>query len=182
MAEKFEPADAFWKAHQHLNKASFVRAYPHPFLAESEGPPQAAVEDRDFQTVTSGSAEDRARFRRTLQITLKSRIIPLVKDRTQAFHDKITVGRTPNNDIVVKHGSVSKFHAYFLVDPRTFNHTLVDAGSTNGTFVNDVRLTALSRRELKNGDAISFGGDLDYLFLYSSDLFSRLQILMKFAK
>ena len=56
------------------------------------------------------------------------------------FPRMITVGRTPNSDIVIPDDSVSKMHAYFqrLDGPTSFGVT--DTGSTNGTFVNDVRL------------------------------------------
>jgi len=182
MSDRFDPVDVFWQASRHLAKSAFVRAYPHAFLVECEGGAEPRATDRDFETVTSGSKDDRERFQRSLQVTLKSRVIPIAKDRTQAFPDKITVGRTLNNDLVLRHTSVSKFHGYFFVDPTTFDVTLVDAGSTNGTFVNNVRLPAMGKRVLKNGDAVSFGGDTDYLFLFAADLYSRVQILQRFAK
>jgi pSer/pThr/pTyr-binding forkhead associated (FHA) protein len=181
MAENFTAVEEFWESHKHLQKSAFVRTYPHPFLVESEGVEPTAT-DRDFETVSSGSSTDRERFQRSLQVTLKSRVMPVVKDPTQPFPDKITVGRTVNNDLVLRHASVSKFHCYFFIDPNTFDATLVDAGSTNGSFVNNVRLGAMGKRTLGNGDAVSFGGDTDYLFLFAGDLYSRIQILMKFSR
>lgn len=47
--------------------------------------------------------------------------------------EKITIGRSPDSDIVIDHASISGTHAVFdLVDGR---YTLSDLGSTNGTFV-----------------------------------------------
>ncbi len=47
--------------------------------------------------------------------------------------EKITIGRSPDCDIVIEHASISGTHAVFdLVDGR---YTLSDLGSTNGTFV-----------------------------------------------
>ena len=181
MADQFESVEEFWDANKHLPKSRFVRANAEPFLVESEGV-EPAASDRDFETVSSGSTTDRARFQRSLHVTLKSRVIPVRKDRAQAFHDKITIGRTLNNDLVLRHSSISKFHAYFVWDPDTYDYTIVDAGSTNGTFVNNVRLASMGKRTLTNGDAISFGGETDYLFLFAADLYSRIQILMKFAR
>lgn len=181
MSESFSSVQEFWESHKHLQKSAFVRTYPHPFLVESEGV-EPTASDHDFETVTSGSTTDRERFQRSLQVTMKSRVIPVVKDPSQPFPDKITVGRTVNNDLVLRHASVSKFHAYFLIDPNTFDATLVDAGSTNGSFVNNVRLSAMGKRKLSNGDAVSFGGDTDYLFLFAGDLYSRIQILQKFSR
>jgi pSer/pThr/pTyr-binding forkhead associated (FHA) protein len=54
----------------------------------------------------------------------------------------ITVGRTRNQDIVIAHASVSKFHAMFRTRQEgiTSQLELADAGSRNGTWVNDQRL------------------------------------------
>jgi|GEM_PF-1317893 len=45
----------------------------------------------------------------------------------------ITVGRTPNNDVVLTERSVSKLHAYFLLKDGVYK--LLDAGSRHGTFI-----------------------------------------------
>ncbi|MHC5019425.1 MAG: FHA domain-containing protein [Planctomycetota bacterium] len=179
MADQFEAVAEFWEARKHLEKSAFVRTFPYPFLVESESIEPTAT-DRDFETVSSGSTTDRERFAQSLQVTLQSRLIPVVKDPAMPFPDKITVGRTVNNDLCLRHTSISKFHAYFTVDPNTFDVTVVDAGSTNGTFVNNVRLSNMGKRTLTNGDALSFGGESDYLFLFAADLYSRIQILMRF--
>ncbi len=179
MAHQFEAVEEFWAARKHLEKSAFVRTFPHPFLVESEGI-EPATSERDFETVSSGSTTDRERFAQSLQVTLGSRLIPVLKDPAQPFPDKITVGRTPNNDLCLRHTSISKFHAYFVMDPNTFDATIVDAGSTNGTFVNNIRLSAMGKRTLTNSDALSFGGETDYLFLFAADLYSRIQILMRF--
>jgi hypothetical protein len=47
----------------------------------------------------------------------------------------ISVGRTANNDVVLTDDSVSKFHAFFKQDGERW--TLQDAGSKNGTFVDE---------------------------------------------
>lgn len=181
MADQFEGVEEFWAASHHLEKSAFVRTFPHPFLVESESVEPTAG-DRDFETVSSGSATDRERFARSLQVTLRSRLVPIVKDAVQPFPDKITVGRTVNNDLCLRHTSISKFHAYFTIDPNTFDASIVDAGSTNGTFVNNVRLPSTGKKLLTNGDALSFGGETDYLFLFAADLYSRIQILMRFNR
>jgi len=60
-----------------------------------------------------------------------------------AFMDRISAGRALNNDVVLRHESVSKFHAWLEVDEE--RHVYVyDAGSRNGTFVAGVRLAPRS--------------------------------------
>src|SRR5882762_9156908 len=39
-------------------------------------------------------------------------LYPLVKKPGASFPDRITIGRTPNNDVVIAEHSVSRLHAY----------------------------------------------------------------------
>lgn len=67
--------------------------------------------------------------------------------------DIVTVGRTRNNDICLPSTGVSRDHARLLVASGSVV-TLVDASSTNGCFVNDVRVT---RQRLRDGDLVRIG-------------------------
>lgn len=61
-------------------------------------------------------------------------VAPLRKRRGagKPFAERISVGRARNNDIVLRDGSVSKFHAWFECDDNE-SFYVVDAGSTNKT-------------------------------------------------
>jgi hypothetical protein len=61
-------------------------------------------------------------------------VAPLRKRRGvgKPFAERISVGRARNNDIVLRDGSVSKFHAWFECDDNEAFY-VVDAGSTNKT-------------------------------------------------
>lgn len=83
--------------------------------------------------------------------------------KMNAFALGVTVGRTENNDVMFAHESVSRFHGYFR-DEGTRGWTLTDAGSTNGTFVGTVRLTASRAFRLDPRVAIKFGS-VEVLFL-----------------
>jgi hypothetical protein len=68
-------------------------------------------------------------------------------------HDRLTIGRDPNNDIVINDPQVSRQHARIR---RQGGLTVIeDMGSTNGTFVNGMRLA--NPHTLANGDSISLG-------------------------
>lgn len=67
--------------------------------------------------------------------------------------DLITIGRAPDNMIVVDDPSVSSHHAEIRVVDR--NCQLKDIGSTNGTRVNGNPVT---EAQLGHGDRIRFGG------------------------
>jgi len=66
--------------------------------------------------------------------------------------DIVTIGRTRNNDVCLQSHGVSRDHARMLVAPGGV--TLVDASSTNGCFVNDVRV---KRHRLRDGDLVRIG-------------------------
>ncbi len=73
-----------------------------------------------------------------------------------AFPDRISVGRAQNKDIVLRHASVSKFHAWFEVDGPETVHVL-DSGSTNRTQVNGTVIEPKTSVAIVSGDRVQFG-------------------------
>jgi pSer/pThr/pTyr-binding forkhead associated (FHA) protein len=68
--------------------------------------------------------------------------------------ERTTVGRAEINTLVIHDDSVSKAHCEILVNgPEVI---VRDLGSSNGTFVNGVRLHK-QQRQLKNGQLVGFG-------------------------
>jgi predicted component of type VI protein secretion system len=66
---------------------------------------------------------------------------------------KFLIGRSEECQLRPQHTEVSRKHCVILVEERSAS--IEDCGSTNGTFVNDQRITG--RRELKDGDRIRVG-------------------------
>lgn len=84
-------------------------------------------------------------FRTGLEPELKIEKVDLAKDR-------ITIGRDPSNDVRIDHPLVSKKHAEVVKqDGKMF---IVDLGSTNGTFVNGIKVR---RHQLQELDRIVIG-------------------------
>jgi len=69
------------------------------------------------------------------------------------------IGRTEGNEIVNPDSRISRRHAVIQRQGQRF--VLVDLGSTNGTFLNDIRI--FTARKLKHGDFILVGS-LRYVF------------------
>jgi predicted component of type VI protein secretion system len=67
--------------------------------------------------------------------------------------DLLTLGRDPNNVIVINDPQVSRQHA--RITHQGGRIVLEDIGSTNGTFVNGMRLT--NPHALANGDVVGLG-------------------------
>jgi FHA domain-containing protein len=78
------------------------------------------------------------------------------EDSDALFMGRISIGRARNKDIVLRHSSVSKFHAWFEVDPSE-ELFLCDAGSTNLTHVNGEPVEPRARTGVGPGDAVRFG-------------------------
>ena len=75
-------------------------------------------------------------------------------ERLELSHESLTIGRGPLNDLqLFEDEFASGRHALF--DPRRDGVWVEDLGSTNGTFVNGVRLT--SPRRLAPGDIVRVG-------------------------
>jgi hypothetical protein len=83
--------------------------------------------------------------------------LPLFKrDRGPADATRITVGRQTGWDVLLRHGTVSKKHAYFEIDDSGALY-LADCDSKNGTHVNGARLKSGEVRWLQPLDHIHFG-------------------------
>jgi hypothetical protein len=65
---------------------------------------------------------------------------------------EITVGRSPDRDIVIQDNEVSRQHALFRIENQA--HTIADLHTSNGTFVNGARV---SRHVLRPGDVVELG-------------------------
>ncbi len=102
-----------------------------------------------FSEITLEEAEE------ILVIESENRTALPVRKKQEVFESKITVGRATNNDIVIADATISKLHAWFVIDGDRL--LLVDAGSRNGTHLGDTRLAAKTPTPAKVGERIRFG-------------------------
>jgi pSer/pThr/pTyr-binding forkhead associated (FHA) protein len=73
----------------------------------------------------------------------------------------LTIGRAPDNQLVLSDGKASTHHA--LIQMHQPNPLLFDLDSTNGTFVNNFRLVSRVPYPLRPGDSVRIG-DTVYIF------------------
>lgn len=81
-----------------------------------------------------------------------------------------TIGRKPDNDIVVPDVSASRLHAVIHYDDETETVMIYDMGSTNGTFVNREKLSRPHR--IESGDIIRIGGSVIHVGFRSANDYS----------
>lgn len=150
-----------------LNRDEFTRRYPHGFLV-TMGPmwrPQGPRTTGSVPIVNLGDSEaTRAGITPgddDLEADTEVKILAVEKVRP-TFPDMITIGRTDNNDLVIKDVSVSKFHAFLSVDDGSVAAT--DAGSRNGTRVDGKPLEPRAEpTPLSSGSTLRVGNlDLRY--------------------
>jgi hypothetical protein len=86
------------------------------------------------------------------------RLVPLNNGCLEPLHIKnetITVGRgKKENDYRLSGSQISRIHAHIY--KRENGLYLKDEGSTNGTFVNSVRLSENEEKKLNRGDVVAF--------------------------
>jgi hypothetical protein len=84
----------------------------------------------------------------------------------------VSIGRSDTNDVVVQNPSVSRLQALIHRDARSTEWRITDAGSRNGTRVNDLPVTGSQPAVLSDGCTVTLG-DVRLRFLLP-DAFLRL--------
>lgn len=87
---------------------------------------------------------------------------------------QVRVGRSAENDLVIKDDTVSSRHAVFQKNDRTGTYDIHDLASMNGTWVNGSRLVVGKSVVLFDGDVLGFG-DTVFLFFYPAGLYDVLK-------
>tara|TARA_B100000965_G_scaffold391803_1_gene400300 strand:- start:151 stop:672 length:522 start_codon:yes stop_codon:yes gene_type:complete len=160
------PYTQFAQDHKHLSRDDFLAkvGVPHILVTEKQ-----AVRDEEagFMTVKftkevlSESAE------------AQTFVLPVRKrPDANAFAMMVTLGRAPNNDLVLDHQKVSKFHAYFKQLGEKW--VICDANSRNGTVVDGLELQAQIAHPLRSGSKIKLAKVIDLVFLTPEELFQRI--------
>ena len=92
-------------------------------------------------------------------IKLKHIINGAVVSEIDMTEGDFSIGRDHGNSLQLEDGAVSGKHALISLVanaylPETFDISISDLGSTNGTYVNS---TAIKQQQLRNGDVIRIG-------------------------
>ena len=109
-------------------------------------------------------------------------IASLMKSDRNDFPDVIMVGRAPQNDIVLPHPSISKFHAYFKVDLDTGDLAVHDGNSSFGTTLNGEKLARGEPGYVESGATLVFA-QVGHAVLYSPrDFYDVMRLKLRAGK
>jgi hypothetical protein len=98
-------------------------------------------------------------------------LLPLKKTLRNSLSDRILVGRSGNNDIIISDKTVSKTHGWFLPPEDEYQlWRFYDKDATNGTTINLKRVPPKSATFIRSGDEIHFG-NMRILFLHPDDAY-----------
>lgn len=120
-----------------LSEAEFVAEHPDPCLLIDP-----FVQEEEPHLVTSAGEQGGGNVPFVLPV--RSR-----QEGGHGYGTRITVGRTGNNDVVLKSSDVSKIHGFFVRDED--ETSFADAHSSYGTKINGQEVRAGQRRQLTNG-------------------------------
>lgn len=105
------------------------------------------IDDRVAERIDEPIVTERDRVTRVLIGSVEGQEL-----RFPLFKDRLTIGRTAQNDIQLKASYVSRRHAVIVTDGEKTR--VIDWGSKNGVFVNSSRIT---EHFLSNGDTVTIG-------------------------
>lgn len=127
----------------------------------------SSEDNRSSEYVT----EETLPFGKDLPDEIDLELYPLAKKPGASFPDRITIGRTPNNDVEIADTSISRLHAY--VKRVGSGWVVADAGSKNGSWLKGAALDPRKEQPLPSRAVLRFG-DVDVTFYLAEDLFAAL--------
>jgi hypothetical protein len=157
---------------QSLNE--FVAAHPNGFILEKSQ--RLLNKNVISQLITKVVADEHAleEIKQEALWTeiLEARVMEIRKKKSLSDLDTLTIGRSPDNDIVLHNKTVSGRHAYVILTSEDENCHLVDIGSTDGTFLNNNKIMSHETYKLADGDELSFGPEAKVIYLSSTAFYS----------
>jgi hypothetical protein len=150
----------FLAAFQELGLEGFVAKFDHPFLLYPDHHGHGGFRSYHTRMADRGEGANLAGSTKSLR---DFRVLAPSATAAQPLPAKILVGRSEDRDLYIDHSTVSKRHAFLILDTEHMAYKLGDAGSTNGTFLNGQAVESGEPVFVRDGNVVSFG-DCDYLF------------------
>ena len=155
-----EAATKYLAKARSLGASAFCSEFSFPFLVKH---PRRSARSTTRQMPSFGFATT------TVQIDFdpmpdKLQVVPVSKKEGNPFPERMSIGRAPNCDILIRLPLVSKVHAHLLVGSGGAPFVLRDNRASNGTYCNRKRLEEGASCPVKIGDTLGLGAlDLELM-------------------
>jgi hypothetical protein len=169
------PVEQWREAKAVMSRAEFEERYPQLFLVWMPGTPMETtpggngrVEFHTFAAPSPAAGHlPNASALRTQPVSAPSSsgtlpppaepvVIPLMKEPANPFPDRISIGRAPNCDLVIREASVSKLHGHFR-EVTLESAVYIDLRSANGSRLNGATITPGEAVSMKALDELVLG-------------------------
>ena len=168
-------------ANEDMESERFLEEHPQGFLLEEAG--MTLEEDVIFQLSTQQLDDPEVLSKigdGTIPTsTLQARVLEISKRKIDSNHGVIRIGRAANNDIVLYNKLISKSHAFMFFLSAEPDPYLVDLGSANGTFINNEKMVIYEMHQLRGGDRISFGPEIEVRYLSTKAFYDFLHSIKR---
>lgn len=155
------PLDAYLGDAASLSDEAFLARYPWPVLVIPEPSPdvlsrirrpETVIQDAGSHTLTSEIALGPSMTGASLDA-----LCLMARPKRGPASNRVSIGRSPDADVVLLDESVSRFHAELSWGASKENCVLTDLGAKNRTWLDEVQLAPHVRAELFPGAAVTFG-------------------------
>jgi hypothetical protein len=173
--EEFLQLKEFISSYGDLPETGFRTRFDHPFLLANFTREDRREPGRLYHQKTQHDTVDVSE--ETHDSGMTTLVIPVAKSERCPDEKSITLGRSPENDLIIVHPCISRRHAVFKEDLDTRGYTLLDVGSSYGTVVAGQTLEPDEATSLASGTSVIFGKTANCTFLFSHDFYKYVQLL-----
>lgn len=142
------------------DEEEFFRRHPWPLLIVGEPSPEVLKRIRRPETIireASGTEEIDLNVALLAAASLDDLVLPIRTKKQGGFSNRVSIGRAADADVVLLHQSVSRYHAELSWGADKETCVLTDLGARNGTFVDELQVSANGRVEVYGGAIIRLG-------------------------
>jgi hypothetical protein len=173
--KKEETLQDYKKFQKQLTRDEFSKRFNYPFLVFNKERRTEEADDHSFITKRVQPDQLENMMKKALMKTVSSKVFKVIKKGTNSFQGNINIGRTSNCDVAINNPTISKFHAFLARDIKSGSYYIIDADSTNGTYVNDMKLNPNEKKVLYDGDTVSFGRQITISFYTPQGCYDLLE-------
>ncbi len=169
----------FSRSNSKLSLDEFKSTYTKPFLLVEKAA-DGNAENIDTVSPADDAVLTKTTFAEANPINADEQyVFQIDKPGGTQFSRMVNVGRTRNNDIMINHSSISKFHAFFKYDSAFNTYAITDAGSKNGTSMSAKELKPYKSEPIQSRQVIIFGKSIRAIFLLPEDFYRYLGVQRK---